>query len=86
MTNQLHTPEAKAKAAATRAAKKAAGPTPSLRKCINEKCKDCVYDTCDVGTWRQQVTACTCTDCPLYLVRPMAATPLKSNSSAISVD
>lgn len=44
----------------------------SLRKAINEKCKDCVYDPTEKGGWRQQVKQCTCTDCPLYLVRPGA--------------
>ena len=44
----------------------------SLRKAINEKCKDCIYDKLGEGNWRQQVTACTCTTCPLYPVRPQS--------------
>lgn len=43
---------------------------PSLRKAINEKCKDCIYDKCSVGNWRVQVTLCTVVVCPLYEVRP----------------
>lgn len=42
----------------------------SLRGAINDKCKDCIYDPLAGGTWRQQVEDCTCTDCPLYDVRP----------------
>lgn len=74
MASPLHTPEARAKAAATRAAKRAAGPGPSLRKCINEKCRECIYDPLGGnGSWRQQVTACTSPDCPLFAVRPVSA-------------
>ena len=43
----------------------------SLRKAINEKCRDCIYDNLAEGTWLKQVELCTCTDCPLYPVRPM---------------
>ena len=43
----------------------------SLRKAINAKCKDCCYDPLSgLGTWRQQVTDCPCTLCPLFEVRP----------------
>lgn len=46
---------------------------PSLRKSINAKCKECVYDSvAGHGTWRQQTEACTCTSCPLYPVRPVS--------------
>lgn len=44
----------------------------SLRKAINEKCKDCIYDPLDSGNWRQQVTGCTSRDCSLWLVRPIS--------------
>ena len=44
---------------------------PSLRKCINEHCKCCIYDPEAAGTWRQQVTLCTVTGCPLYPARPI---------------
>ena len=43
---------------------------PSLRKAINDKCKDCSYDPYDKGTWRQQVEACNITDCSLWPLRP----------------
>lgn len=42
----------------------------SLRKAINDMCKDCIYDSESEGNWRQQVTACTATTCPLYPHRP----------------
>ena len=45
----------------------------SLRKAINDKCKECIYDPLSgLGNWRQQVTGCTSTDCPLYPVRPIS--------------
>jgi len=47
----------------------------SLRKAVNAKCKDCIYDNLAPGTWRQQVTLCTVNMCPLWEVRPRAATP-----------
>ena len=43
----------------------------SIRKAINEMCKDTTYDELDKGTWRQQVAACTITICPLHSVRPV---------------
>ena len=43
----------------------------SLRKAINEKCFDCIYDDkSGLGTKRQQVALCTSVDCPLFNVRP----------------
>jgi len=47
-------------------------PRPSSRKAINAKCKDCIYDPVDGGTWRQQVEACTSPDCPLFQLRPVS--------------
>lgn len=45
----------------------------SLRKAINEKCKDCIYDEIERGTWREQVTGCTIQSCPLWAVRPTSS-------------
>ncbi len=42
----------------------------SLRKCIDENCKTCIFDPKAAGTWRQQVTLCSVTNCALYPVRP----------------
>ena len=43
---------------------------PSLRKAIDAKCRECIYDPIAAGTWRQQVEECTSKACPLYLCRP----------------
>jgi len=48
----------------------------SLRKAINGKCKQCVYDPMDVGTAAQQIAACICSDCPLHPVRPITTKQL----------
>lgn len=38
---------------------------------IAAKCYDCCYDDkSGLGAWRQQVTACAITTCPLHSVRP----------------
>lgn len=43
----------------------------SLRKAINAKCKECIFDPFSgAGKWREQVEACTSTKCPLFNVRP----------------
>lgn len=43
----------------------------SLRAVINAKCRDCVYDPSNGGTWRQQVEDCAVKRCALYPVRPV---------------
>jgi hypothetical protein len=48
----------------------------SLRKAINQHCKDCVYDEIATGTWRQQVTLCSVKSCALYEVRPKSTRPI----------
>ena len=46
---------------------------PSMRRAINAKCKECIYDPIGgSGNWRQQVEACTVTGCPLYPLRPVS--------------
>lgn len=42
----------------------------SLRKAINDKCRECVFDPLGRGTWREQVFMCAVPSCPLYPVRP----------------
>ena len=49
---------------------------PSLRKCINDHCKCCIYDPEAAGTWRQQVTLCPVTSCAFYPVRPVTKSPI----------
>jgi hypothetical protein len=44
----------------------------SLRRAINRKCRECIYEAgSGAGTWRQQVSCCTARSCPLFPVRPM---------------
>lgn len=44
----------------------------SRTKAINEKCKDCIYDTAVPGSWRAQVEACTSErSCALWPYRPL---------------
>lgn len=43
----------------------------SLRKAVNDKCKECIYDPRSPGTWLKQVEDCTSRLCPLYSVRPL---------------
>lgn len=42
----------------------------SLRKAINQHCKQCIHDPEAPGTWRAQVTLCSVKSCPLWSVRP----------------
>ena len=42
----------------------------SLRKAIDTKCRECIYDSCAAGRWREQVAACELTACALWPVRP----------------
>lgn len=40
---------------------------------IDRKCRDCIHDPVAAGTWREQVAACTSSDCALYFIRPTPA-------------
>lgn len=44
----------------------------SKRAAIDAYCRGCIYDRHNPGNWRQQVTACTFTECPLYPHRPVS--------------
>lgn len=46
-------------------------PRRSLRNAVDAKCKDCVYDKAERGTWREQVAGCGVPSCPLHAVRPV---------------
>ena len=52
---------------------------PSLRKCIDDMCVSCIYDSGAAGTWRQQVTLCSMKCCALYPVRPTSKAPIPEN-------
>lgn len=62
----------------------------SLKKCIENKCKDCTYDSCAPGSWRFQVEECRVTSCPLWEVRPITMETMlarrKGNKDATGVD
>ena len=52
---------------------------------IAAKCKDCIHDPSASGTWREQASVCTSTDCPLWGFRPLTRTPpdwIKSHDPA----
>ena len=59
----------------------------SLKKCIEQKCKDCSYDSQQSGSWRQQVENCTVQSCALWEVRPITMETLhqrrKANNDAL---
>lgn len=52
----------------------------SLRKAIDSKCRECVYDASGPGGWRNQVEACTAFSCPLFDVRPLTLTQPRNKS------
>ena len=37
---------------------------------IEKMCKECSYDRCLKGGWREQAWGCQITDCPLHPYRP----------------
>lgn len=42
------------------------------KQAIELNCKNCIYDPGVEGTWRQQTTECTETNCALYRFRPVS--------------
>lgn len=45
----------------------------SLRAAVNAKCRSCIYDPgSGNGTWREQVEACSSSNCPLHPCRPIS--------------
>jgi hypothetical protein len=62
----------------------------SLKKCIENKCKDCTYDSCAPGSWRFQVEECRVRSCPLWEVRPITMETMlarrKDNKGTADVD
>lgn len=52
----------------------------SPQQAINAKCKDCIYDEHNGGTWRDQTEACTVKSCPLYDLRPVSAATKRKRS------
>ena len=57
----------------------------SLRNAINQMCKSCIYDPEVEGGWKQQVSLCDLSACPLWEHRPHPRTAplsLKKTSSS----
>ena len=50
----------------------------SLRNAIYLKCMDCIYDPEVEGGWKQQVSQCELTACPLWEYRPHPRTSSQS--------
>ena len=50
------------------------------QEAIDAKCKECIYDPEEDGTWRQQVKACAIDSCALHPYRPM---PYKVRNHAV---
>lgn len=51
----------------------------SLKKHIEQHCKNCTYDKLVEGTWRAQVEACSAKTCALWPVRPMTMETVNQN-------
>ena len=49
------------------------------QKAINAMCKSCTFDPSARGNWRQQVTLCSVTACPLYAHRPQSTSPINDD-------
>ena len=47
------------------------------KQAIDEKCKDCNYDSLAGGTWKEQIENCNSPDCSLYDFRPLTASTTK---------
>ena len=56
----------------------------SLRSAINAMCRYCIYDPGGGnGTWREQVQACSSSNCPLHAVRPTTVKAKLSGENAL---
>jgi len=56
---------------------------PSLRAAINSMCRNCLYDPGNgEGAWREQVQACSSSNCALHPVRPLPVKAGKSDNDA----
>lgn len=57
----------------------------SLRKAIDMKCKSCIYDPLDKGTWRSQVASCTVSACPLWEARTLKGYGTESEEQPLTL-
>ena len=61
--------------------KSGAGARPSLRTAIDRMCRSCIYDPgSGSGGWREQVMACSSSNCPLHAVRPLPVKVTKTGN------
>lgn len=58
----------------------------SLKKAIEQKCKDCTYDQSAAGTWREQTERCTVRSCALWEVRPISVNGKLAKKGVMIVD
>jgi hypothetical protein len=57
----------------------------SLRTAVNAKCRSCIYDPgSGHGTWREQVEACSSSNCPLHPFRPISGAKTRAESVGAS--
>lgn len=56
----------------------------SIQQAINDKCRDCIYDECLKVTWREQVSNCTVTSCPLWKHRPTIQSPISKTTLTLN--
>ena len=55
-----------------------------LRKAINAKCRDCIFDECAAGSAAVQVELCASYDCPLWPVRPVRKEPVPYSAPVVA--
>ncbi len=51
------------------------------KQAIDAMCKDCNYDSLDIGTWLAQVESCKMVGCPLYSFRPLTTKTISENNA-----
>ena len=52
----------------------------SLRKRIDQNCKECIYDQSCSGTWRQQVSLCTIKSYQFWNIRAKPTSPIPDST------
>lgn len=52
----------------------------SLRKRVDQNCKDCTYDPSSPGTWRQQVFLCCMKSCSFWDIGAKPASPIPEST------
>ncbi len=55
------------------------------QQAIEAKCKDCIYDELDHGTWRQQVERCELMECSLWEYRPKSRSKMPDMARSAAV-